>query len=246
MSGKLVRPETRNDSALRRKILTSPESFGTALFMLLLDYYGPETDEEGGIENPEVHQWLLLKWAPETIARQIFDDFGVEIPPVNFHKLMAAITIVSTDFFFRDPYRFIVLTNALCGDSFDPMTFDVADAAEMVWAISEALLLAHPENENPFCPEIRMYIAKQLKEEGFASAPDVLRLAIGEDFSGAVMNDFTDDPAMFEAIWTTQNDKTEGITRMLKENLAELQDQLQSLPLRRGNAEEVFKSLHED
>ena len=44
--------------------------------------------------------------------------------------------------------------------------------------ITESLLLEPHDNPEPFCDEIRYYIGHMLKEEGFTSPPDVLRIAM--------------------------------------------------------------------
>ncbi|MDB4331258.1 hypothetical protein N9993_01785, partial [bacterium] len=88
--------------------------FATTLLIMGLDYYGPD----------------LLTWHPETIKREIQDDFGVRLPKANFDRLMAAITVVTTDLFFKNLSRFIQLANVLAFDDFQPDEFEPADSME--------------------------------------------------------------------------------------------------------------------
>jgi hypothetical protein len=71
--------------------LRDPESFATTLAAIFLDEYGTTG----------------LSWAPETIAMELRDDFGVEPPPANFGRLMAGITLLTTDRFYKELPTFV-------------------------------------------------------------------------------------------------------------------------------------------
>ena len=211
-----------------RSILTG-ETYGTVLLVLFADEFGLEA----------------LHWHPMTIAEALSESWNVQIPQVNLDKLMAAVTIVTTDLFFKSVTRFIDLCNVLSGDSFDPAVFNPADSSECAWGCTEALLLDPPDREDPepFNDEIRYYITEVLKEEGFVSAPDILKIAIGADFSAKVSYDFADDPELFSAIYSVQSDRTKEIEDMIRENLLELFSQLKALPLKNGDSSAIEQRL---
>jgi len=218
-----------NPGARIRQVLTDEESYTTTLVALLIDSYGTEA----------------LEWHPETIRRQLEADYNLELPQYAHDRIMAGVTLLTTDYFFKSLSRFIDLCNVLSGSEFDPSVFDPADSAECAWGITEALLLSPPEDddEEPFIDDIRRYIGFTLRDEGFVKPPDVLQIALDADFSDKVRFDFSDDPEMFQGIYQTQADKTDEVTMMLKDNIRELIDQLEALPLKEGDASNLIQRL---
>src|SRR4051812_19317451 len=85
-----------------RQLLRDPDTFATTLLVLFVDRYGMEA----------------MEWHPRAIAAQLADDFGVAVPAFTLDKLMAAITVLTTDYFYKNLSRFIDLCNVLSGDSF--------------------------------------------------------------------------------------------------------------------------------
>lgn len=227
---------TRTDATYVRTLLTSDDTFATTLLVWFMDTY-PEQDEEGHL--------ACLKWSPETIKMELDRAAGTPIPKVVFDKLMAAITIVTTDMFFKNVKTFIPIANILAGDDFQPDELEPPDAAECAWAITEALLLYPPDEEDPelFCDEIRTLIGFTLKEEGFVTPPDVLRIALGGDFTAQVSSDFADDPEMFSGIYAVQQGKKTDVELILREGLSELIQQLTALPLRHGSTADLVNKV---
>ena len=214
-----------------RKLLADPEgAYATTLVTILIDTYGTEA----------------LTWAPETLQLQFYDDFGVELPKANLDKLMAAVTILTTDYFYANLPRFLVLCSTLSGDQTDPSQVQVADALECAWGITEAMLLSPPEEAEPFCDDIRHYLTAVLKDEGYIRPPDVMRIALDADFASQVQYDFAEDPTMFAAINQVQSSKTDEATAMLRENLQDLLAQLASLPLKTGSVKQLLARLPQD
>lgn len=208
----------------RRAFWANPDSYTSVLVLMLIDEYGTEA----------------LEWHPSTLKMQIEEDVNVAIPKENFDKLMAGITLLTTNYFYADVSRFIQLCNILAGDEFDPGVFDPADAAEIAWAITEVLLLDPPEEENPFSPEIIAYVQEVLKEEGFVTAPDVLKIGIDTNLSAAVSTEFADDPEMFQAIHENQLSKSKEIEEMLAANIEMLKIQLNHVPLKNGSTAKLL------
>lgn len=208
---------------------THEDTFASVLLTLFLDHYGLEA----------------LEWAPETIRMQIEEDFNVQLPTVNLDKLLAAILVVTSNVFYKDLVSFIQLCNVLSGHELNLEVFDPADSAEMAWAITEVLLLDPPEEPEPFSSDIRDYIGYMLREEGYVTAPDVLRIGLNTDLSQSISQTFADDPEMFQAIHESQIAKADEINHMLTEQLQDLQTQLQGLPLKNGSADGLLQKLQE-
>lgn len=225
------RSNTTGVNALRtvRDMLTGDGTYGTTMLVLVLDRYGT----------------AALDWHPETLRMELRDDFHVEPTRANMDRLMAAIAVVTTDAFFKDPARFIQLCNVLSGDEFDPTVFDVADVGECAWGITEALLLQPPDDEDPepFSDEVRHYVGAVLREEGFVKPPDVLGIALDANWSDHVQFEFADDPEMQAAIYKTAADRTDEIETLLRDGLRALFEQLRALPLLNGTADSLYSRV---
>lgn len=214
---------------VHRAMLLSEDTFTTPLFLIVMDQYGPEA----------------LQWAPETIRLELEDEFQLKLPRYTLDKIMAAITIVTTNYFYKDVTRFIELCNILTGDEFQPDEFEPADAGEILLAVNEALLLWPPNDgeETEFSEEIQEYIRQVLNEEGILKPFDVLRLAFEDERTAVVDAEYADDPEMFSAIYDMQESKQNDLQTMLLENIQGLIQQLQLLPLKTGSTEQVIEQL---
>jgi hypothetical protein len=216
--------------AIQRALLLTDETYATPLLLLVLDRYGMEA----------------LEWAPETIRMELEQDFQLKLSKTTLDKIMAAITVITTNYFYKDVTRFVELCNILAGDDFQPDEFEPADAEEMLIAITEAMLL-WPPNGDPedteFSLEIREYISQILGEQGILKPFDVLRLAFSGDQSSSVDVEYADDPEMYSAIYGAQQSKTDELREIYLENVAALVQQLNLLPLEHGSTVAAVQQL---
>lgn len=204
----------------------APDSFATTLLVMYADRYGTEG----------------FSWDPNTILLLVERDFQVDLPAGNFDRLMAAISLVTSDAFYNDLQTFIDTCNIFSGDLYDPRIWDPADASECAWGVVEALLLCPPDNEEqPFTEEILAYIGKVLDVEGIRTPPAILKMAIRENRDD--VDDYSDDPVIFAGIDEFQRSKSNEINATLKRNLRKLIEQLESLPLRTGDARRVAAEI---
>jgi len=215
-----------------KQAMSTRETSSTVLLVLAVDLLGPE----------------VLQWDPATIRAELEELNGSETFPLsNFNKLMAAIEIVTSDSFYTSLPDFIRLCNVLYNGTIDLESFDPADAAEIAWGITEALLIwpPEPQEERPFDDKIIQYIGYALKDEGIMVPPDVLRLGVtgGENIWERVQGTFSDDPEMFAAIFAVEKAKTEEINQLVKDRLRRLLVTLDSLPLNTGDAKDSVKNM---
>lgn len=208
---------------------TSPKTFASVLLILFLDRFGTEA----------------LTWDPATITLEIEDEFDVELPQYSLDKLLVAIQILTTDRFFKSLPDFITFCNVLSGDTYRPDMWDPADGEETAWGITEALLISPPEDDEPepFSDEIRAYIGTVLDQEGIINPPDILRIALRHANVSTSLDDFSDDPEMFNAIYDMEAGKTEEINQSIRDKTEILANQLAMLPLENGSAKEVAEVL---
>jgi len=210
---------------------TSRETFATVLLTLFLDRFGTEA----------------LEWDPATIVLELEEEFDIKLPQLAMDKLLTAIQILTTDRFFKSLPDFVAFCNVLGGDTFDPRTFDPADAEEVAWGITEAMLISPPDESDPepFTDEIRAYIGAVLDQEGILNAPDILRIALRQARVAPSIEDFSDDPDMFHAIYDVEQGKTEDINQTILLKTKLLAAQLAALQLKNGNTQQVAKLLQE-
>lgn len=211
---------TRAGSVVKA-LLEDSDTYATTLITIVLDRYGVEA----------------LDWSPQTVRMELRDDFQANVPRNNIDKIMAAATILTTDSFYKNLTKFIQLCNILSDEEFNPMVFDPADSFEMAWGITEAMLLYPPDEDEPFTDEIRYYMGYMLDEEGVIHPPDVLGIALRDQPAADPLANLSDDPTMYSAFYANQSSKSQEISDMLKEHLAELFNQLSILPLKNGNVE---------
>jgi len=197
---------------------------------ILIDTYGTEATE----------------WSPETIFLELEDDFNTKIPKLNMDKIVVGLNLLTSDDFFQRPPRFVAMANVLAGSEMS-REFDPANAMECAWAMTEALLLVPPEDneEDVFNTEIRHYLGKVVDDEGILEPPDLLRLAIRDTQSGEA--DYSHlsetDPEMFAAEHSVMVDRAQEIKDTLAEELRDLFDQLEGLPLQHGNTDGLLARI---
>ena len=221
---------TTQDKQRKTAAFTEPGSFATTMVMLLVDTYGTE----------------CFEWAPDTLKMEIEDDFQLKIPPANFDRLLTGINLILSDDFYKSLPDFINYCNILSGDTYDPRTWDPADAAECAWGITEGLLLSPPDDddENPFDVEIVSYIGEVLNQEGIITPPDVLKIAArSQDPASFVAGNFSDDPTMFNVVYDLETSKTDEINQAVRGSLQALATQLELVPLRSGSAQDAVMQM---
>jgi hypothetical protein len=186
-----------------------------------------------------------LTWDPTTIALEVEEEFDVELPQLSLDRLMVAIQILTTNRFYKSLPDFISFCNVLSGDPLRADMWDPADAEEVSWGITEALMLYPPEDDDtePFTEEIRAYIGAVLDQEGLINPPDILRIALRQARVAPAIQDFSDDPAMFNAIYDLEEGKRQDIELSVRLKTKLLVAQLRALKLQNGSAEQVANML---
>lgn len=210
-------------------------AYATVLLLWAMDALGK--DEEG--------KWNLFEWHPETIRMEVDDRLPDPLPRAAFDRLMAAVSIVTTDLFYKDAWAFIQLANVLSGDDFSPDEFDPADSMECAWAITEALFMDGMDGDDPepFSEEVRAYIGRVLHREGYVTPPDVLRIAKDADHSAEVEARFAGNPEGMAAVRAEQERKRANVVDMIRDSLQGLSAQLSQLQLKEGNASGLAANL---
>lgn len=196
--------------SVSKQLLLSDTTFATTLLAIVLDEYGTEA----------------LGWAPETIKMELEEDFGITLPVGAMSKLVAGISVLTSNEFYRRLPVFIQICNALSGEELSDQ-FDKADAEDCAWGLTEALLLSPPEEDDPFSHEIRAYLGAVVDEEGLINPPDLLKLAISNMPQDVSLGDIAEnDPELFELGFQERTARSDDIRQATEQNLSELIEQL--------------------
>jgi hypothetical protein len=208
---------------------TSKDTFASVLLTLFLDRFGTEA----------------LTWDPTTITLEIEEEFGVDLPQLPLDKLLVGIQLLTTDRFYKSLPDFISFCNVLNGDTYRPDMWDPADAEEVAWGITEALLIYPPEDNDPepFTDEIRAYIGATLDREGLINPPDILRIALRQARISPSIEDFSDDPTMFNAVYDLEEGKRADIENTIRMRTKMLAAQFRALKLKNGGVDKIVKML---
>ena len=207
----------------------SPDTFASVLLAMYLDKFGTEG----------------LTWEPNTITLEIEEEFNVDLPQLALDKLLVGIQILTTDRFYKSLPDFISFCNVLSGDTYRPDMWDPADAEEVAWGVTEALLIYPPEDndDEPFTDEIRAYIGAVLDREGLINPPDILRIALRQARVSPSIDDFSDDPTMFNAVYDLEEGKRADIENTIRMRTKMLAAQFKALKLENGQVDKVVQML---
>jgi hypothetical protein len=235
---------TRRNVGYIQHLLTSKEVFVTTLLVICFDLFAAKVDGPdsflGDAENPP--------WTPDTVAHNLGVAYKVDIPEYNVHKIMAGVSVLTSDDFFRDTKKFNWLCNVYAGDEsgLDPTVYDPATCGEMAWAITEVMLLRElPDDYGPmpFSDEIRKYIGFMLDFEGIVNPPTVLQIGVQRPATEDPLSVWADDPEMFEAAYQQQQGMSQSIANIIIENMSQLLAQLEKVPLMNGSTKNITDKI---
>lgn len=214
-----------------QQIWNSPDTFASVLLAAYLDRFGIEA----------------LDWDPTTATLEIEEEFDVDLPQESLDKLMVAVQILTTNRFYKSLPDFITFCNVLSGDEYRPDMWDPADAEEVAWGITEAMIIYPPEDDEPepFTDEIRAYIGSVVDAEGMINPPDILRIALRKANVSPDIGDFSDDPEMFNAVYDLEEGKKEDINQAIILRTNMLAEQFAALKLLNGQTEGIANTLRQ-
>lgn len=212
-----------------QKLLQSDETTATALVTMLIDEFGTE----------------CLSWAPRTILLEVQETFHTIPVQGNIDRMMAGIHLLTSNSFYVSVPDFNDLCVVLAGGHIQPGVFIPADSADCAWGITEAFLLAPPdEGEEGFTEDIKAFVGAVVNSEGIMVPPDILRIAhFDKDILQQVKSDYSDDEPMFSGIYKTEQSKTDDINAFVRTRLSALISQLTSMPLKTGDATAIALRL---
>jgi hypothetical protein len=208
-------------------LLLDEEAIATPLLVGLLDEFGTE----------------MLDWEPETLRLEIKNEWKVTPPQVNFDKIWALVTVLTTNSFYDSFEGFTHICNALSNTEASFDVYDPADVTEMAWAIAECTLLDPPDptgkdKSYQFNTEIIAYMQARLNTESFSKPPLILAKHLPEnDGSAKIDSALADDGIDYNAYWDSQQRKRMAVDRWVGSRMLNLIQTLVGLPLQNADKE---------
>lgn len=177
-----------------------------------------------------VNQYGLeaLNWDPTTIGEELVDDYGADIDSDVFDKLMAAITVLTTDRVYYDVETFDETINAFSGGGLGEDQ-DAPTVAEMALTVAQIYLL-DPEpvvpkrGETVWAPAIAGYGRVVLDEEGFSDPPAILNFIPGKPSS--ILATDEPDPLLLASSLKERASKAHEIDRWVDQQVINIVNEL--------------------
>ena len=209
-------------------VFQDPNSFATTIFVATADLF----------HNPDPKKPpRFLPGCQGTLRQELSETCGVNVLPVVIDRLMAAITLVTTDRFYRNLPDFIDLALVLSGEPFDPTTQQPLDACSAAWAMTEGIIIYPPEDpEHAFSDEIRHYLGGICQYEGIIEPADILAIAILEpQYIRRVDEIRRESPGRAQALDGVRTAHEEQIKETLHDCMHKMLQQLKGLKLVHGD-----------
>lgn len=201
------------------ELLADPETKASVLLTIMFDGFG-NTD--------------FFSWEAETVREEAKRLWKTDLPQVNWDKLFAALTVLTTDAFQRDVNAFIQVCNSFTGSGADFNQYDPADVEEIARTIAEVSILS-PQSVRDFSDDVKTYITTQLSEEGFTHPPPILQeYAPSETNADYIEENLGLDGIDVKAYWDSQESKKEDINNLIRNDYKLILTQVSELPLLHG------------
>lgn len=200
------------------EVFSRPDMHAACLLLMAVDSWGME----------------CIEWEPETFSGAVRTSFGVELDGLNYDKLNAAISLLSSNLYHRSPGAFGAINKALSFKSIQPNEFNVSSLDDVLWGTTEAQLIMGQEEfvEQGFTQDISRYVGQLLESEGITHPPSNLAFAkINESYMEANTNVEFEDPMAWKMTMQREEEALEEMNKFMGVNLQRLFMQLRELPL---------------
>jgi hypothetical protein len=205
------------------QVFSSPDMHASCLLLMAVDSWGME----------------CIDWEPETITTAVRDQFGAELHALNYDKIQAAISLVSSNLYHRSPGAFCAINKSFSFKSVNNKEFNVCTLDDILWGTTEAKLLEGPEQfeEEGFTHDISRYVGQLLQAEGVTTPPSNLKFAEYDDtvMEAKNMSEFQ-DPTAWKMVMQREEDEISDMNNFMGINLIRLFKQLKVLPLTNNTA----------
>lgn len=207
-------------------VFSRPDFHASCLLLMAVDCWGTE----------------CLEWEPEIFSTAVRDEFGVALNGLNYDKLNAAISLLSSNLYHRSIGAFCAINKALSFKSVNSKEMNICSLDDILWGTTEAQLLEGSEEfqAEGFTQDIARYTGQLLMAEGVATPPSNVDFAIyDEAYAEANKNAEFDDAVVWKMQMQREESELEEMNRYMGINLMRLFKQLKALPLKNRAAIEL-------
>ena len=209
----------------KAEILKDPEVFTTSALAIMFDEFGTECTE----------------WDPDSFGMEIRDAFNVDAEDELLDRIMAGISLLTSNSFFVDVNAFSATCNALNRGVVMTDSWVPADLDDVLWGVTEArFLLGEDYDEEGYSHSVKRYVGVLLKQEGIKKIPSILSFAEIDDDTTEVYDAYGGDAIMEQVFWDSQQAEKDTLE---SDNIALMHNyiaQLRTLPI----DSPWLKSLH--
>lgn len=218
--------------AKTRSLLTGDQAYATTWWVWLFDWYS---------DRPATLNDMLREWSPETIRYEIQAEMRIECTRRTMGRILAGRELLTGNSFYRRPWFFIHICQALWSGDLHPDRFvQLDDPAILAWGILESLALNEPDSiDEAWSAEVLGYTRDLLERSGLVSCPAAIKAAMPGVFEPDTAVDWsampTQDPDAMEAEFGGRQQATDDIDAEVSGRFQDLLKQIESLPLRAGS-----------
>ena len=215
-----------------KEVFTNTSSFGTTLLIAAIDMFGT----------------ACFDWDPSVLRADIEDLTGQDLHPQIMDRLMAAISVLTSDLPFVSLTGFNNICNALNFSYVSGNRFIPAGADDIMWGCTEMRLLLGAEayDNADWSHDVRGYVGTVLSEEGITVAPDIIGFAEFNyreiDNKDMILAGDAEMAATYQQRQTEQNDQ---LNKEALNKMSMLLNQIGNLKLVNGDTS-MIKKLEED
>jgi len=209
-------PSPRDQQDAFRSLLMGEGYVYSATLLVILSYlYGTE----------------FFDWEPFTLRTELRRDLSIDIPDKTMDRIQAAITAVTNDSVFDDAVLFHHITTTMVNLDMVVDEWDEPTAEEIAFAFAQIIMLRGERNpETPLSDEVKAYAGVVLANEGFTTKPKYLQWANLPENHARNLEAYSDDPAMFQAIYDNQSQQVGAVDQFVEHHSREVVRQIQALP----------------
>ena len=201
----------------KSQILRDDEIFATTALALFLDQFGTDA----------------LEWDPNAIQMEITDAFNIEASDTLMDRLLAAITVLTSNTVFVDVNSFMMICNSLNRGVLLSNSWVPADLDDVLWGVTEMrMLLGDDFDDKDFSHDIKRYVGILLQQQGIKKVPSVLRFAEFSEDMDEIYDAYGGDAIMEQAFWDSQQKEKDSLEIENQDILSQYMAQLSALPIK--------------
>jgi hypothetical protein len=143
-----------------------------------------------------------LEYDPSLLRDQIERDYNIKLTQLQFDKLQAAMSVMTTDSFYNDWRVFEASCHLFSNEAVDTELVTPLEAEDIAVGLAEATMIKNDVNDDAdqliFDDEVRVYAGHIFYDYGLCKAPKIFPTAIMPKKTGTADNDKSKNASLNE------------------------------------------------